>query len=84
MQPIEEFTNRIKSLREDSDLLQKEVAEYLEITQQQYSLYEKGIRLMPMDMVKKLARYYNVDMNYIAGISNIRKPYPKDELKRPL
>lgn len=84
MQPIEEFTKRIKDLREDNDLLQKEVAEILEITQQQYSLYEKGIRLMPLDMIKKLARYYNVDMNYIAGISNIKRPYPKDELKRPI
>lgn len=84
MSPLEEFTNRIKSLREDNDLLQKEIAEELNITQQQYSLYENGIRLMPIDMIKKLARYYNVDMNYIAGISNIKKPYPKEELKRPL
>lgn len=84
MSPLEEFTKRIKDLREDNDLYQKEVAEYLEITQQQYSLYEKGLRLMPMDLVKKLARYYNVDMNYIAGISNVKKPYPKDELNRPI
>lgn len=68
MTPIEEFTSRIKELREDNDKKQKEIAEYLEISQQQYSLYEKGQRLMPMDMIIKLARYYNVDMDYIAGI----------------
>ena len=84
MSPLEEFTKRIKDLREDNDLYQKEIAEYLEITQQQYSLYEKGLRLMPMDMIKKLARYYNVDMNYIVGISNIKKPYPKEERNRPI
>ncbi len=77
MQPIEEFTSRIKSLREDNDLRQKQVAQVLEITQQQYSLYEKGYRLMPVDLIKKLAKYYNVDMNYIVGISTIKNPYPK-------
>lgn len=84
MSPIEEFTNRIKELREDADKKQKEIAEYLEITQQQYSLYEKGQRLMPIDMIIKLARYYNCDMDYIAGISNKRKPYPEEEKKRPI
>lgn len=84
MTPIEEFTSRIKELREDNDKKQKEIAEYLEISQQQYSLYEKGQRLMPMDMIIKLARYYNVDMDYIAGISNVKRPYPENEKKRPI
>ena len=78
MKSKEEFTDRIRNLREDNDLRQKEVAKLLNITQQQYSLYEKGYRLMPIDMIKKLAKYYNVDMNYIVGISNLKNPYPKD------
>ncbi len=84
MQPIEEFTNRIRDLREDNDLSQKEIAEYLEITQQQYSLYENGTRLMPMKLIKMLAKYYNVDMNYIVAISNIKRPYPEAEKNRPI
>lgn len=84
MNYIEQFTKRIKDLREDNDLYQKEVAEILGITQQQYSLYENGKRLMPIDLIKMLARYYNVDMNYIAGITNIKKPYPEEEKKRPI
>lgn len=84
MSPMEQFTKRIKDLREDNDKQQKEIADYLEITQQQYSLYETGQRLMPMDLIKMLARYYDVDMNYIAAISDIKRPYPKDELKRPI
>lgn len=84
MQPIEQFANRIKELREDNDKKQEEVAEYLNITQQQYSLYENAKRTMPMDLIILLARYYNVDMNYIAALSNIKKPYPKEEMKRPI
>ena len=56
---------RIKNLREDNDLKQKEIAYYLKITQQQYSLYEKGIREIPVDLLIKLANYYNVSIDYI-------------------
>lgn len=84
MNPMDQFTKRLKDLREDNDIQQKEVADYLNITQQQYSLYETGQRLMPMDLIKMLARYYNVDMNYIVAITNVKKPYPIDELNRPI
>ena len=61
---------RIKNLREDNDLKQKEIAYYLKITQQQYSLYEKGIRDIPVDLLIRLANYYNVSIDYIVGRSN--------------
>lgn len=61
---------RIKDLREDKDKTQKEVSEYLQITQQQYSLYEKGIRTIPVDLVIKLAKYYNVSTDYLLGVTD--------------
>ena len=64
---------RIKDLREDNDKLQKEVAQVLNITQQQYSLYEKGIREIPVDLLIKLANYYNVSVDYILNRTNNKK-----------
>lgn len=61
---------RIKDLREDNDKLQKEIAQVLNITQQQYSLYEKGIREIPVDLLIKLANYYNVSVDYILNRTN--------------
>lgn len=61
---------RIRNLREDNDLKQKEIANYLRITQQQYSLYEKGIRDIPVDLLIKLAKYYNVSTDYLLNLTN--------------
>lgn len=61
---------RIKDLREDEDLKQSEVAKLLQITQQQYSLYEKGNREIPLHLIILLAKYYNVSLDYIAGLTN--------------
>ena len=58
---------RIKDLREDKDLTQKEIASILMITQQQYSLYEKGYRDIPSAYLVKLADYYNTSVDYITG-----------------
>lgn len=61
---------RIKNLREDNDKKQKDIAEYLKITQQQYSLYEKGTRTIPVEYVIKLSEYYNVSTDYLLGLSD--------------
>lgn len=61
---------RIKNLREDNDKMQKEIASILNITQQQYSLYEKGIRDIPIDLLIKLADYYKVTTDYILNRTN--------------
>jgi len=58
---------RIKDLREDKDLTQTEVAKMLFITQQQYSLYEKGYRDIPTNLVIILADFYNTSTDYIFG-----------------
>ncbi len=68
-------TMRLKDLREDKDMTQKEIASLLKITQQQYSLYENGIRLIPIDKLIFLAKYYNTSTDYILGLTNDKKPY---------
>ena len=68
-------TMRLKDLREDKDMTQKEIASLLKITQQQYSLYENGIRLIPIDKLIFLAKYYNTSTDYILGLTNEKKPY---------
>ena len=66
---------RLKDLREDKDMSQKDVAKILKISQQQYSLYETGIRLIPIDKLCILADYYKTSTDYILGRTNIKKPY---------
>lgn len=68
-------TRRLKDLREDKDMSQNEIASLLKITQQQYSLYETGIRLIPIDKLVFLANYYNTSTDYILGLTNDKKPY---------
>lgn len=66
---------RIKDLREDSDLTQKELAEYLHIKQNTYSQYENGQRQIPIGVLIALARYYNTSTDYLLGLTRQRKPY---------
>ena len=69
------WVERIRELREDNDLKQKDVAELLQTTQQVYSRYEKGVNEIPVRHLIMLARYYNVSMDYIAGETDNRKRY---------
>ncbi len=64
---------RIKDLREDNDLPQKEVAAVLGITVQQYSLYERGDREIPLHHFITLSKFYNVTLDYLAGLTNNKK-----------
>ena len=59
--------SRLKDLREDYDLTQKEVADILHTTQQQYSKYELGKINVPIDVLIKLADYYTVSIDYLVG-----------------
>ena len=65
---------RIRDLREDADLPQRAVAETLAISVQQYSLYERGDREIPFHHVITLAKFYHVSIDYIAGLTNQKKP----------
>ena len=70
-------TQRIRDLREDRDLNQTEVANILYVTQNTYSNYELGKIRIPIDSLIVLARYYNVSMDYICGVSDIKNQFPK-------
>lgn len=61
---------RIKDLREDNDLTQQKIADYLGMKQSQYSRYERGLRDIPTDILIKLAKLYNTSTDYILGLSN--------------
>ena len=56
---------RLKELREDRDYTQKEIAEFLHIKQNTYSQYENRHREIPLDMIIKLARFYDVSIDYL-------------------
>lgn len=64
---------RLRDLREDADLNQRDVAALLAISVQQYSLYERGDRQIPFKHVITLAKYYDVSVDYIAGLTNNKK-----------
>lgn len=72
---------RLKEIREDKDLYQKDIAEILKTSQKQYSMYETGIRLIPIDKLSKLADFYNTSIDYLIGKTDTRKPYPKSIIK---
>lgn len=68
---------RLKELREDADIKQETLAKYLHIRQNTYSQYENGQRQLPIDVLIKLARYYNVSTDYILEITSEKQPYPQ-------
>ena len=68
---------RIKDLREDHDLLQKDIANLLGISQQYYSEYEKGNRTIPVDFLIMLSKYYSVSTDYILGLTDTKQPYSR-------
>ncbi len=65
--------NRIRALREDRDLSQKDIAKVLQTTQQQYSKIETGRSDISGEKLKLLAQFYNVSVDYILGLTNEAK-----------
>lgn len=70
------YLKRLRDLREDSDLKQIDIAKILDITRQQYSLYETGKRDIPVEFIKQLALYYKTSSDYILEITDNSKSYP--------
>lgn len=68
---------RIRDLREDGDLTQKQVAEYLMCDQSLYSKYEREERVLPLEAAIKLAQFYHTSVDYLVGLTNNRTPYNK-------
>lgn len=60
---------RLKDMREDRDIKQKDLAEYLNISQNTYSYYENGHRQIPLEVLAKLADYYGVSVDYLLGLT---------------
>ena len=67
---------RIRSLRIDRGLTQKQVAEYLNIKQNTYSQYEIGVLNYPLEAVGKLADLYGVSVDYLMNRTDVKEPYP--------
>ena len=68
---------RIRDLREDRDIKQKRIADYLMCDQSLYSKYEREERALPLEYADKLADYYGVSVDYLLSRTNVKKPYPK-------
>ncbi|HJG87690.1 helix-turn-helix transcriptional regulator [Pseudoflavonifractor capillosus] len=68
---------RIRALREDADLKQKELAAMLNLHQTTYSDYELGRLNVPTPVLIQLARFYGTSVDYILGLTNVREPYPR-------
>lgn len=69
--------NRLREMREDKDLFQKDIANYLNIDQSNYSKYELEKINIPIDIIYKLADYYNCSIDYLLYRTDEKKPYPK-------
>jgi transcriptional regulator with XRE-family HTH domain len=74
--------NRLKELREDKDLLQKDLAKYLNMSQNGYSSYETERLDIPTDILKKLAKYYHTSIDYLLYITDERKPYKESIMSK--
>ena len=68
-----EIYQRMKDLREDRDLSQEDIAKVLQTTQEQVSKYETGRQMMGIDKYMKLAKYYNISLDYLTGLINTPK-----------
>lgn len=70
---------RIRNLREDNDLTQKDLSQVLNISQVAYSYYELNRRNIPLELLTKIADYYNTSVDYLIYRTDVYKPYPKSK-----
>lgn len=73
---------RIREIREDRDLTQSDIAKILNVSQVAYSFYEIGKRQLPIELLIKLAKYYNTSTDYLLELTDERKPYPKSIVEK--
>ncbi len=78
------YAQRLKDLREDKDLTQADIAKILKTSQAYYGQYENGKRELPFFRAIELAKFYNVSLDYIAGITNELKVFSQSETKNYL
>lgn len=68
---------RIRNLRIDNDYTQKQIADFVNVKQNTYSQYEIGILSYPLDVLIKLAKFYNTSLDYLLDLTDENKPYPR-------
>ena len=73
--------NRLRDLREEKDLLQRDIAKLLNMSQNGYSGYELENRDIPTSVLKKLASFYNTSIDYLLYLTDKRDAYPKSIVK---
>ena len=71
------YENRLRDVREDRDLKQRDIAELLKVHQTTYSDYELGRLNIPVAVLHTLADFYGVSIDYLLGRTNSKDPYPK-------
>lgn len=72
--------NRIRELREDADLTQKEVGKILNMSQTGYNQYEIGKNDIPTKVLITLAKYYNTSIDYLLNLTDDKRPYKRSKL----
>ncbi len=75
---------RIRDLREDKDLYQKDLAEFLHCSQVCYSHYEIGKRDIPTDVLIKLGEFHNTSIDYLLGVTKVKTPYPREKSQKSI
>ena len=73
---------RIKSLREEHGLRQKDISKILNISRQLYSRYERGIQRLPVKHLITLSKYYNISVDYILNLSDIKRPINNNHIQK--
>ena len=68
---------RIRDMREDNDLTQQKIADYLECDRSLYAKYERNVRDIPLHLIVRLALYYGTSIDYLAGLTNEKRPYKR-------
>ena len=69
--------SRIRALREDNDLTQERVGRAINVPQRTYAYYESGERMVPPQVLCALAEFYGVSVDYLLGLTDEQKPYPR-------
>ncbi len=73
------YTQRLQWIRDCKNITQKQIADALEIKQQQYARYEKGINIMPITYLPKICKFLNVSSDYILGLTDEMKELKKED-----
>lgn len=74
---------RIRDLREDHDLKQRDLAAYLNVSQNTYSQYETGTIALSAENAEKLAEFYHISVDYLLGLTDEKTPYPRRKHRTP-